>query len=353
MRRFHRIFAPILLIVSFTLLPLTLFESHGQDREQTDFHPSMLAFSKAIIGIDKALPTEDMNAMLSHTEVLKRELAGIVTLEPQKNEDIIEVFNKYRTRIASLTSELESLLANRKFANVPQVVKDIRHTCVSCHVKFRATSDEAGFFPNIGNVITGEVRVLNMAGEERVKRLDVVVFLEGVKSETGFPLPRKNPVISQKHRRFEPRILPVMKGTTIDFPNDNSIFHNVFSLSKTRPFDLDIYPPGESKSITFPRTGWVKVFCNIHPKMVSHIIVLDNPFFSVTDEKGMFVISGVPDGEYTLTTWHEFGKQVPIIRKEIRVSGSTTNSYSLTMQEDKRFVQHKDKFGKPYKGKYE
>ena len=90
----------------------------------------------------------------------------------------------------SLTSKLESLIANRKFANVPQVVKDIRHTCVSCHMKFRTIGDEAGLFPNIGNVISGEVRVLNMDGEERVKWSDVVVFLEGVKSETGFPLPR-------------------------------------------------------------------------------------------------------------------------------------------------------------------
>ena len=149
-------------------------------------------------------------------------------------------------------------------------------------------NDERGLFPARGNTIAGQVKILKPDGEEQADRSNVVVFLDRVKSETAFPRPRKNPVISQKNRRFTPRVLPVMKGTTVDFPNDDTIFHNVFSLSKTRPFDLDIYPPGKSKSFTFKRTGWVKVYCNIHPQMIVHIIVLDNPFFALTDQKGDF-----------------------------------------------------------------
>jgi plastocyanin len=72
-------------------------------------------------------------------------------------------------------------------------------------------------------------------------------------------LPAVNPVISQKDRHFFPKVLPVVRGTTVDFPNDDAIFHNIFSLSKTNTFDLGIYPAGESKSVKFTQSGWVKV----------------------------------------------------------------------------------------------
>ena len=83
--------------------------------------------------------------------------------------------------------------------------------------------------------------------------------------------------------------------------------------------------------------------------MIAHIIVLDNPYFALTDEKGVFVLSGVPDGEYTLRTWHVFGQEV---RKQVEVESSSLSEYVLEIQENKNFIQHKNKFGKLYKGKY-
>ena len=349
MKRYIRIAASILIIVSFTLALSSFFESHGEDKARLETHPAMLAFSQAIMGIQKALAGGDMAMVSTHAAALKKAAEEVSDLKPHTNRELIQSFNEHRARVGRLTSELVSLAREKNSTGVVQVVEEIRYTCVSCHVRFRIVNDERGLFPARGNTIAGQVKILKPDGEEQADRSNVVVFLDRVKSETAFPRPRKNPVISQKNRRFTPRVLPVMKGTTVDFPNDDTIFHNVFSLSKTRPFDLDIYPPGKSKSFTFKRTGWVKVYCNIHPQMIVHIIVLDNPFFALTDQKGIFVISGVPDGEYTLKAWHEFGKAV---RKEIKVSGASFYRYALEIQEDKKFVQHKNKFGKPYKEKY-
>ena len=235
-------------------------------------------------------------------------------------------------------------------AYVPTLVQKIRQTCVSCHVKFREDNDKIGLFPSTGNVITGEVIITKLNGNDRIDRSNVVVFLDRVSSASFKNLSRINPTISQENRQFSPRVLPIVKGTIINFPNDDIIFHNVFYLFKTQPFDLDFYPPGNSRSLTFSKTGWVKIYCNIHPQMISHVIVLDNPYFDLTDEKGLFVISDVPDGEYTIRIWHEYGSEV---RKKIQLSGSSMSIISFDIREDKKFIQHKTKFGKPYSRKYE
>jgi hypothetical protein len=83
--------------------------------------------------------------------------------------------------------------------------------------------------------------------------------------------------------------------------------------------------------------------------MIAHILVLDNPFFSLTDARGLFVIPCVPDGEYTLRVWHEFGGEV---RQPLALAGASLTRYNLKIQEDRKSVQHRNKFGKPYKDKY-
>ena len=320
----------------------------GQEGARPRVDPVMLAFSKAIKGLDNGLARGDTRAVLSHARALNKVAeAAIPDLEPRANKDLIHLFDEHLAKTSSLAAELVTLADSSDLAAASQVVKEIRHTCISCHVRFG--NDPYGFFPSRANIITGEVEILKLDGKKRSDRSNAVVFLDRVHSDTGYPLPWKNPVFSQQSRSFTPRVLPVMKGTTIDFPNDDTIFHNVFSFSRTRPFDLDIYPPGEIRSVEFPWTGWVKVYCNIHPHMIAHIIVLDNPFFDLTDPKGNFVISGVPDGKYALRVWHEFGKEV---RQQIEVSDAVLHRYSLKIQEDRKFVQHRNKFGKPYKGPY-
>ena len=160
---------------------------------------------------------------------------------------------------------------------------------------------------------------------------------------------RVNPRISQEGRRFHPRVLPVTVGTEVEFPNDDTIFHNVFSLSKTASFDLGAYEPGQSTSVRMEQTGLVKVYCNIHPEMAASIVVLDNPWFSLTDRSGHFVVCGVPDGEYVLRAWNDMGAE---FRESIQVSGGSVLDTRFALTETRRSVQHSNKFGKPYPSKY-
>jgi len=111
--------------------------------------------------------------------------------------------------------------------------------------------------------------------------------------------------MDQVDQTFVPHVLAIAVGTTVDFPNSDVTFHNVFSLSKTRSFDLGRYSRGHSKAVRFDRPGVVQVFCDIHSHMSAYILVFAHRFFAVTDDAGRYAIGGVPPGSYTLTVWHE------------------------------------------------
>jgi plastocyanin len=111
--------------------------------------------------------------------------------------------------------------------------------------------------------------------------------------------------MDQRGQAFVPHVLAITVGTTVDFPNSDPFFHNVFSLSKTRPFDLGRYSRGKSKAIRFDRPGVVQVFCDIHSHMSAYILVFAHRYFAVTDLSGRYEISRVPSGAYTLNVWHE------------------------------------------------
>jgi plastocyanin len=112
-------------------------------------------------------------------------------------------------------------------------------------------------------------------------------------------------VMDQRNETFVPHVLAVTVGTVVDFPNSDKIFHNVFSLSKPKRFDLGRYAAGKSKSVRFDRPGLVRVFCDIHSHMNAYVLVLTHRFFSVSDADGRFRIVSVPPGNYTLVGWYE------------------------------------------------
>jgi plastocyanin len=134
--------------------------------------------------------------------------------------------------------------------------------------------------------------------------------------------PTAAPALRQRDQRFVPHVLPVLAGTTVEFPNDDPIFHNVFSLSRAGTFDLGRYPKGSSRSRRFSSAGIVQVFCHIHADMSGYIVVLDNPFFVVPDAQGHFALDGVPPGDYRLVAWHE--RIRPIVTVVHVESGRTT-----------------------------
>ncbi|MBF8305585.1 MAG: Copper-bind protein [Acidobacteria bacterium] len=115
-------------------------------------------------------------------------------------------------------------------------------------------------------------------------------------------------VLDQRDLKFIPRVLAVGVGTTVDFPNNDKTFHNVFSASEAKKFDLGLYPSGQSRSATFDKAGVVKILCNVHPNMEAYVVVKDHPNFNATDARGNYTLKGLPLGKYRMEVWHpEFG----------------------------------------------
>jgi len=113
----------------------------------------------------------------------------------------------------------------------------------------------------------------------------------------------KKAVMVQKRQLFIPEVLPVFKGTTVDFPNKDTVFHNAFSMSPGNMFDLGTYGPGKNPKVTFETPGKVDIFCNMHHQMHAVALVFEHPFFTLTSKKGEYEIKGVPAGSYTIKAW--------------------------------------------------
>jgi plastocyanin len=165
---------------------------------------------------------------------------------------------------------------------------------------------------------------------------DFVVYIEGAvgtnnSSSTNLATVATTSV-AQKSATFSPHVLPIMVGTTVDWPNNDTIFHNVFSSSDAKSFDLDLYkgnPPGAR--VTFDKPGRVDVYCSIHKDMYCIVLVLENPYFASTDEKGNYTITNVPPGRYKLKAWHE---RLPADEREIIVpaDGEVKADFVLTIK---------------------
>jgi plastocyanin len=112
-------------------------------------------------------------------------------------------------------------------------------------------------------------------------------------------------VMDQRNETFVPHVLAVMAGTVVDFPNSDKTYHNVFSLSRAKRFDLGRYAAGGSKAVRFDRPGIVRVFCDIHSHMNAFVLVFSHPFFDVTGIDGRFRLDNVPAGTYTVVAWYE------------------------------------------------
>jgi plastocyanin len=149
---------------------------------------------------------------------------------------------------------------------------------------------------------------------------DFIVYIEGKFPDAKPPAEIKR-VVTQKDATFRPHVLPVMVGTRVEWPNEDEIYHNVFSKSDAKPFDLDLYKKGDKPPppVVFERPGKVDVFCSIHAKMNCIVLVLDNPYFASADSNGHYTIKNVPPGTYKITAWHE---RLPNLTQEITVPES-------------------------------
>ncbi|MBI3950843.1 MAG: hypothetical protein HY314_10370 [Acidobacteria bacterium] len=144
--------------------------------------------------------------------------------------------------------------------------------------------------------------------ESRSRSLDlreVVVSVEDIERDFSHQVPDEHPVIDQRGLTFVPHVLPVLVGTTVDFPNSDPVSHNVFSISAPKRFNLGMYSTGGMKSITFDRLGRVDLQCNVHREMHAIILVKKNPYFSTCEKQGEFSIPDVPAGDHIVQAWHE------------------------------------------------
>jgi plastocyanin len=156
------------------------------------------------------------------------------------------------------------------------------------------------------------------------------VYVDAIPGKT-FPAPTAHPTIDQKGLMFQPHLTVVQVGTTVDFLNSDSVAHNVFWTSvggnKKLTHNLGTWPKGEKRSFKFDNPGAVPLLCNVHPEMSGYIIVSPTPYFATTDKSGEFKIDNVPDGSYTVVTWHEGAKNQS---KPISVAGDTKADFTLS-----------------------
>ena len=148
---------------------------------------------------------------------------------------------------------------------------------------------------------------------------DAVVLIEGPSLAATDRAPHA--VVGQRNETFVPRVVAVPVGTTVDFPNQDAMLHNVFSASPAKKFDLGMCGEGETKSVTFDAPGVVRIGCNVHPKMEAFVVVHTNPYVAVSDGKGSYTVAGVPDGSYQLRVWHEklAERRVPVTIRDGQV----------------------------------
>lgn len=194
--------------------------------------------------------------------------------------------------------------------------------------------------PAAAGPVSGTIRFIT---RDRAAPATAVVYAEPL--DTAAPRKPSRFALGQKNKTFQPRLLPVPIGSTVEFPNNDGIFHNVFSLSGPEPFDLGLYRAGESRPRTFNRPGTYRVFCNIHPHMTAVIVVLPTPYATLASADGRFALD-LPPGRYRLTAMSE--RAAPVSVEIVSAAGATTAPELALDESSWVFVQHKDKFGRDY-----
>lgn len=339
-----RLLIPFLLVASlFAQAPETV-SSASRAAEVVSLGDVMEQLTGAVNALDGAIDQRQRAAMQAPLASIETQLARLVHVTQKlphpaaTRHSIAEM----KAAIAGLRKPLEGGLRSDAwdFAR-------LRRACTSCHIRNRKDNERTGMFPNRGAVVTGTLSLFERGGKARQERSGVAVFLEH-KDDRPVPIPRM-PRISQRGRRFDPAVLVVTVGTTVQFPNDDVVFHNVFSLSRAAAFDLGTYGKGKTKTHTFAKPGLIKVHCNIHSDMAAHVLVLNSARTAVTDEEGFWCIADVPENTYRLRAWHSLADEQ---RHELRVAGDGIVTKQLQVQETKLRATHRNKHGRKYRKKY-
>jgi len=190
--------------------------------------------------------------------------------------------------------------------------------------------------------------------KDKPSAANVVVWLSPLKpvsSASILPAHQTPYRLVQKNKMFTPHLLVVPTGTSVQFPNEDPFFHNVFSLFNGKRFDLGLYEPGTSRSVRFDREGASYIFCNIHPEMGAVVLALNTPYYGVSSETGAISIHNVPPGSYRLSVWSENGQSTNPDAPEqiVQISDNPVHLGDITLQTAvDPLANHKNKFGEDY-----
>lgn len=205
------------------------------------------------------------------------------------------------------------------------------------------TVPSVGLTPPPGVRVTGHVTILEKNGAPSTDVGAAVISLEGGNASSARP---GTYAITTSDKDFVPRVVVVPLGSTVQFPNADPVSHNVFSVSEPNAFDLGQYGRGQARGHTFTAPGLVRVFCNVHPRMVAFIHVMATPYYTQPAADGSFSLEGVPPGRYTVRAWHQ---RSPEVVQALTVGSDGVSGLAIEL--DARgfhWVPHKNKYGKDY-----
>ncbi|GAX62431.1 hypothetical protein SCALIN_C31_0066 [Candidatus Scalindua japonica] len=178
-----------------------------------------------------------------------------------------------------------------------------------------------------GGSITGTVKCKRVRHPQ-----DVVVYIEEVNGN-DYPAPEEKGILDQLNLTFVPHVIAVQKGTKIDFPNSDSVRHNLYSPPDCcKQFNLGTYDVGVIKTVDFDQACSVPLLCNVHAEMSAFVLVLNNPYFSVTEKDGVFKIDNVPPGTYKVSAWHE---KLRTITKDVTVEAGKAANIDFNLKKKK------------------
>jgi plastocyanin len=173
------------------------------------------------------------------------------------------------------------------------------------------------------STIEGRVSVRGVADSS-----NAIVYIDKIAGKRFAP-PATAAVLDQINLKFIPHVLPILVGTRVAFPNSDAIRHNVFSPTANSKFNLGTYPRGSTMYRVFDKPGAVTLLCNVHAEMSAYVVVLETPYFAVTDKTGGFTLRDVPPGKYVLKTWHAKAKPATM---EIEVSESGIRNITFELR---------------------
>lgn len=201
--------------------------------------------------------------------------------------------------------------------------------------------------------VTAHVKVTRVRSEGRSSQrssADVVIWLTP-KENPPQPRPQQSYTLAQKDKQFIPHILVVRTGSSVDFPNLDPFYHNVFSLFNGKRFDLGLYEAHTHRAVLFDRDGVSYIFCNIHPDMGAVVIALSTPYFGISTRDGNLKISGVPTGSYRLNIWAENVSvdRLNVLSRQVDISPSNADLGTFELQASGNIMtEHQNKFGESY-----